>query len=43
MRNIMHSFNIDIAKEYGILEAVLLNNIYFWVEKNANNNVFRYC
>lgn len=34
-----HSFDIDIAKEFGILEAVLLNNIWFWVEKNkANEN-----
>ena len=34
-----HSFDIEIAKKYGILEAILLQNIYFWVEKNrANNN-----
>lgn len=39
MRNIMHSFNVDIAKEYGILESILLNNIYFWVEKNKANGM----
>lgn len=34
-----HSFDIDIAKEYGILEAILLNNLWFWIEKNkANGN-----
>ena len=33
-----HSFDIDIAKEYGILEAILLNNIWFWIEKNKANN-----
>lgn len=33
----IHSFDSDIAKEYGILEAVLLNNIYFWIEKNRAN------
>lgn len=34
-----HSFDVDIAKEYGILEAVLLNNLWFWIEKNkANKN-----
>ena len=33
-----HSFDIEIAKQYGILEAVLLNNLYFWIEKNRANN-----
>lgn len=34
-----HSFDVDIAKEYGILEAILLNNIWFWIEKNKANNI----
>ena len=34
-----HSFDIDIAKEYGILEAILLNNIQFWIEKNKANEI----
>ena len=33
-----HSFDIDIATEYGILEAILLNNLWFWIEKNKANN-----
>ena len=33
-----HSFDVDIAKEYGILEAILINNIWFWIEKNKANN-----
>ena len=33
-----HSFDIDIAKEYGVLEAILLNNLWFWIEKNKANN-----
>lgn len=33
-----HSFDIDIAKEFGILEAVLLNNMWFWIEKNKAND-----
>lgn len=33
-----HHFNIYIAKEYGILEAILLENIYFWIMKNKVNN-----
>lgn len=34
-----HSFNIDIAKKVGIAGAVLLNNIYWWVDKNAKNQI----
>ena len=34
-----HSFDIDIAKRYGIVEAIMLNNIHFWVEKNRANEV----
>jgi DNA-binding HxlR family transcriptional regulator len=32
-----HSFDIDIAKEYGIPAAILLKHIYYWVEKNKAN------
>ena len=32
-----HSFDKDIAKEYGIEEAILLKNIDYWVEKNEAN------
>lgn len=32
-----HSFNIEIAQEYGILEAILLNHIYYWIAKNKAN------
>lgn len=32
-----HSFDIDIAAKYGITEAILLNNMYFWIEKNRAN------
>lgn len=34
----MHSFDPADAVEYGILEAVLLANIRWWVTKNASNN-----
>ena len=33
-----HSFNIKAAKLYGVEEAVLLHNIYFWIKKNKANN-----
>lgn len=32
-----HSFDINVAKKYGIQAAVLLKNIYFWIEKNRAN------
>lgn len=33
-----HLFNTDIAMEYGLEEAILLENLYFWVQKNKANN-----
>lgn len=32
-----HHFDVKIAEEFGILEAVLLENISFWIMKNAAN------
>jgi len=34
-----HSFDIEIAKKYGILEAILMQNIYFWINKNQANEM----
>lgn len=34
-----HSFNVAVAAEYGMLEAVLFENISYWVEKNKANDV----
>ena len=33
-----HHFNIEIAKQYGMLEAVLLNNLHYWITKNEANS-----
>ena len=33
-----HSFNTKIAKKLGMVEAVLLHNIQFWIEKSKANN-----
>ena len=33
-----HSFNIKIAEKYGVNEAILLENIVFWIEKNKAND-----
>lgn len=32
-----HTFNVGIAVEYGINEAIILNNLFFWVKKNEAN------
>lgn len=32
-----HHFNTDIAKDYGIEEAILIHHFYFWIAKNAAN------
>ena len=32
-----HSFDIEIATRFGLIEAILLNNIWWWVEKNRAN------
>lgn len=37
-----HCFSVEIAVRYGVLEAVLLENIKYWVDKNRANgkNIF---
>lgn len=32
-----HHFDVDIAVKYGMVEAVLLENLYFWIAKNEAN------
>ncbi|WP_426711219.1 hypothetical protein [Cetobacterium sp. SF1] len=32
-----HSFSTELAKITGISGAIILNNVYFWIEKNLNN------
>lgn len=32
-----HIFNIGIAADYGVYEAIVLGNLYFWVQKNEAN------
>lgn len=34
-----HSFDIDIATNYGIECAILLKHLYYWVEKNRLNDM----
>lgn len=37
-----HSFNVEIAAKYGMLEAVLIEHLHFWIAKNKANNVNLY-
>lgn len=36
--NIIHFFRAELAVKYGVEEAILLENISFWITKNAANN-----
>lgn len=33
-----YSFNAKVAEKYGVEEAVLLHNLYWWISKNKANN-----
>lgn len=33
-----HSFDVDIARKYGVIEAILINHLEYWIEKNKANN-----
>jgi len=33
----IHSFDIEIAEKYGVDEAIILNNLFFWIQKNKAN------
>lgn len=32
-----HQFNVGIASKYGIEEAIIVHNLFFWIKKNAAN------
>lgn len=32
-----HLFDVELAEKYGLNEAIILNNLWFWVEKNRAN------
>lgn len=34
-----HSFDIEIAKKYGVQAAILFKHLYFWIVKNKANNI----
>ena len=34
-----HNFDIEIATDYGLLEAILMNNLWYWIKKNEANEI----
>ena len=32
-----HNFDVIVAKEYGLIEAILLSNLEYWIAKNIAN------
>lgn len=38
----MHHFDEKIAVQFGVLEAILVNNIGWWIKKNEANGVHQY-
>lgn len=32
-----HIFDVDVATKYGLTEAILLSNLYYWIEHNRAN------
>lgn len=34
-----HYFNIYLANDYGVNEAIMCHNMYFWIEQNKANNI----
>lgn len=37
--NMEHRFNVQIAQKYGIEEAIIIGNLYYWIAKNVANEV----
>ncbi len=35
--SLQHSFDINVAAEYGIIEAIMIKNFQFWIVKNKAN------
>lgn len=34
-----HQFNVEIAQQFGILEAVIIQHLHFWILKNEANDL----
>lgn len=38
-RDKKHAFRIDLAVEYGVIKAIILHNLIFWIELNAKKGI----
>lgn len=36
--SVEYHFNVDVATQYGVNEAIFCHNLYFWIKKNKANN-----
>ena len=37
-----HHFDIEVAKEYGVVEAVFINHFQYWIVKNKANGLHQH-
>lgn len=37
-----HSFDVQIASEFGVEEAIIIDNLFFWINKNIANKKHKY-
>lgn len=35
----VHQFDIEVAQEYGVIEAVFISNFQYWIWQNKANNL----
>lgn len=35
----IHAFDVEVATKYGLLEAILINHLWYWINKNEANEV----
>ena len=40
--NMEHKFNVGLACQYGIEEAIMIDNLYYWIKKNVANEKNHY-
>lgn len=39
---LIHFFEVDVAVEYGVIEAIIINNFKYWIDKNMKNETHFY-
>ena len=39
LRSMEHHFNVELATVFGVEKAIIIHNLYFWINHNAKNKV----